>query len=204
MSKRYLAVAAVAAATLLCAPLPAASSPLPAASSQTLNAASFQPLKLRGGLTLHLPAAWKVHRVNPDWTRVVTGKCARPGAAYGTPGCDSFWVLGPKAIRQGQEIFRPYTGARPFYPATDVQRCPHDGKLGQILGAAGTKGLRQVGPGHKAAYREWRATCVTYSGGKVRSRFTQREWHLPATKILIVDHWNTPGLADVLKRATWK
>ncbi|TDE56006.1 hypothetical protein E1295_12190 [Nonomuraea mesophila] len=190
MSKRHLAVAAAVAATVLAAPLPAA-------------ADSTRPLKLRGGLTLLLPAAWKVHRVKPGWTRVVTGKCAAPKAGYGTPGCDSFWILGPKAIRQGDELFRPYTGASAFYPATDVQRCPRNSKWGQTLGAARKKGLRQVGPGHRAAYREWAAACVSYANGRVRSRFVQREWFLPTTKVLVVDQWSTPGLSGVLQRARW-
>ncbi|MBF8189003.1 hypothetical protein ITP53_25365 [Nonomuraea sp. K274] len=191
MAKHYLAVAVVAAATLLAAPLP-------------VNAAPAQPLKLRGGLTLYLPIKWQVHRVSPDWIRVVTGKCAAPGGGFGTPGCDSFWVLGPKAIKEGNELFRPYTGKRPFYPATDVQRCPTNAKWGQRLGTARVTGLRQVGPGHKAAYREWKATCVSYSSGEVKSRYTQREWYLPTTRILVVDQWNTPGLADALENADWR
>ncbi|MEO3874547.1 hypothetical protein ABGB18_37635 [Nonomuraea sp. B12E4] len=193
MSKRCLAVAAVAAATLLAVPLPA-----------TASAAPTQALKLRGGLTLHLPATWKAHRVAADWTRVVTGKCAKPTSSYGTPGCDSFWVLGPKASKRGDEIFRPYTGARPFYPATDVQPCPHNGAWSQVLGKIRTKGLRQVGPGHKAAYNEWNATCVTRTRFERKSRYVQREWYLPATGILVVDQWSTPGLAAALKDADWR
>ncbi|MFC5833913.1 hypothetical protein [Nonomuraea insulae] len=189
MFKRRLAVAGVAAATLVSLSLPAAAAPA-------------QPLKLRG-MTLHLPSKWKVYRVSPDWTRVVTGKCAHPKGGYGTPGCDSFWVLGPKAIKQGQEIFNPYTGSNPFYPATDVQQCPANGKWGQSVDKIKFKGLRQVGPGHKAAYREWKFTCASYSAGGVKSRYIQREWFLPKTRILVVDQWNTPGLSDVLKRADW-
>ncbi|TDD03385.1 hypothetical protein E1292_21300 [Nonomuraea deserti] len=190
MSKRHLAVATAVAAALLAAPLPA-------------EAGSARTLTLRGGLTLRLPATWKVHKVEPGWTRVVTGNCAEPEGGYGTPGCDSFWILGPKAIEKGDELFRPYTGASAFYPATDVQRCPHNGKWGQRLGAAGAKGLRKVGPGHRAAYREWKAACVSYSNGRVRSRYVQREWHLPKTGILVVDQWSTPGLSGVLQRARW-
>ncbi|MFG1707565.1 hypothetical protein ACFLIM_30615 [Nonomuraea sp. M3C6] len=190
MPKRYLAVAAVAAATLLAAPLPA-------------NAAPAQPLKLRGGLTLYIPIKWKVYRLSSDWIRVVTGKCAKPKGGYGTPECDSFWVLGPKAIKEGNELFQPYTGKKPFYPATDVQLCPHNHKWGQVVGSARAKGLRQVGPGHKAAYSEWKARCISYSGGQTKSRYVQREWYLPKTKILVVDVWNTPGLADALKHADW-
>ncbi|MFI7705974.1 hypothetical protein [Nonomuraea sp. NPDC049480] len=193
MYKRYLAVASVAAATVLSVSLPASA------------AAPAQPLKLRGGLTLYLPIEWKVYRVGTDWIRVVTGKCGKPTQGFGAPDeCDSFWVLGPKAIKHGNELFSPYTGAEPFYPATDVQLCPHNRKWGQAMGPAKVKGLRQVGPGHKAAYREWNFRCVSYTNGKVKSRYVQREWYLPKTKVLVVDQWNTPGLSVALKYADWK
>ncbi len=223
MPKRHLAVAALTAITLLAAPLStgaayATSAPYTANAANTASTAyatsaastanvssvaTTQPLKLRGGLTLHLPITWAVHRVRPDWTRVVTGKCAKPSSGYGTPGCRSFWVLGPKAIKYGNELFHAYDGRRPFYPATDVQQCPSNGKWGQTLGSAKATGLRQFGPGHKAAYREWRASCVSYANGKVKSRYTQREWYLPKTRILVVDQWRTPGLPDVLRNADW-
>jgi hypothetical protein len=220
MSKRYLAAAVLAAAAVMLAPT-AASAAVSAAAGATgpaaaagatgvtglaaagvASAAGTHPLKVRGGLTLHLPGGWKAYGKG-DWIRVVTGRCATPSAGFGTPGCDSFWVLGPAAIKVGQELFRPYTGKQPFYPATDVQRCPHDGASGQRLYGARVTGLRQVGPGHRAAYREWRASCVSYANGKPKSAYTQREWFLPTTRVLVLDQWNTPGLAGVLARATW-
>ncbi|MER6946601.1 hypothetical protein ABT294_21470 [Nonomuraea sp. NPDC000554] len=189
MSKTSFAVAAVAAAAVLLTPAAA-------------SATATRPLELRNGLTLHLPNGWKTYGKG-DWIRVVTGTCAKPQQGYGEPECDSFWVLGPKAIKVGDELFRSYNGTRPFYPATDVQLCPHNRTWGQVPGTTGVKGLRQVGPGHKASYREWKATCVSLTGGKVKSRYTQREWYLPTSKVLVVDQWNTPGLPDVLKNASW-
>ncbi|MGW0811085.1 hypothetical protein [Nonomuraea sp. NPDC002799] len=199
MSKRSLAVAALAAATLLAAPLPAASASPSAAS---VHAAPAQQLKLRGGLTLYIPIQWKVYGGGTDAVQVVTGKCAKPGG-WGTPECDAFYVFGPGYIKRGAEGFGPYTGKRPFYTASDVQPCPVNRKWGEIIGPKVARGLRQLGPGHKAAYNAWRATCVSYSSGKVRARFTQREWYLPKTKLVVVDQWNTPGLADALKHADW-
>ncbi|TMR97273.1 hypothetical protein [Nonomuraea basaltis] len=192
MSKRCLAVAFVAAATVLTAALPA-------------NAAPAQPLKLRNGLTLYIPIQWEVHRFGADVVQVVTGKCGKP-KGWGTPECDAFYVLGPSYIRRGAEGFGPYTGKRPYYPASDVQPCPVNKKWGEIIGPKVTRGLRQVGAGHKAAYNAWKSECVSFSGSttKVRARFTQREWHLPQSKILVVDQWNTPGLSDALKYADWK
>lgn len=187
---RLLAATALAASMLL----------VPTAA----HASATYPLKLRKGLTLNLPAGWKVYGKGTDWIRVVTGACAKPKAGYGEPECDSFWVLGPKAIKVGQELFNPYTGKSPFYPATDVQLCPHNDKWGQTMGPLADEGLRQMGQGHKAAYRKWKFSCISYTNGSVKSRYTQREWFLPTSKILIVDQWSTPGLATVLKNAVWR
>ncbi|GIH69877.1 hypothetical protein [Sphaerimonospora thailandensis] len=61
------------------------------------------------------------------------------------------------------------------------------------------------GPGHKAYYREWRGQCVGMKPpNKVKTRFYQREWFLPTSKILVVDQWNTPGLSGILKSAAWR
>ncbi|MEV0231143.1 hypothetical protein [Nonomuraea sp. NPDC050786] len=189
MLKRYLAASAVAAATLLAASVPA-------------DAATAQPLKLRNGLTLYIPIQWRVYGTGTDAVQVVTGKCAKP-QGWGSSKCDAFYVFGPSYIKRGAEGFGPYTGKNPFYTASDVQPCPFNPKWGEIIGPEVTRGLRQVGEGHKAAYNAWRSTCRSYSGNKVHARFTQREWYLPKSRILVVDQWNTPGLADTLKNADW-
>ncbi|MFI7445198.1 hypothetical protein [Nonomuraea indica] len=199
MPKTVLAAAALAATAALVPAAPASAT----APASKAAATATRPLYLRGGLTLHLPASWKVYGKG-DYVRVVTGRCVSPKGGWGAPECDSFWVFGPKALKHGRELFNPYTPEHPYYPATDVQLCPHNRKWGQILGEASVKGLRQVGPGHKAYYREWKATCVSYSTGTVKSRYVQREWYLPKTRVLVVDQWDTPGLAGVLRRATWR
>ncbi|NUP03935.1 MAG: hypothetical protein HOW71_32800 [Nonomuraea sp.] len=192
MSRRSFAVAAASAATLaavLAVPAPA-------------SAAPAQELRLRGGLTLYIPIEWRVYRHGGD-VQVVTGRCAKP-RGWPSAECDSFYVLGPGSIKRGAEGFGPYTGKNPFYTASDVQPCPFNSKWGEAIGPKVTRGYRQVGPGHKAAYNAWRATCSSYSSGGVKGRFTQREWFLPKSKILVVDQWSTPGLADTLKYADWK
>ncbi|WP_219463215.1 hypothetical protein [Nonomuraea rhizosphaerae] len=199
MQKRYAAAAAVAAATLLAAPLTASAE----SATGAANAAPAQELRLRNGLTLYIPIKWRVYRYGSDAVQVVTGRCAKP-RGWGSSECDAFYVFGPKYIKIGAEGFGPYTGKRPFYTASDVQPCPSDRRLGEYVGPKVTRGLRQVGKGHKAAYNAWKSSCVTFSGGKVRSRFTQREWYLPTSRILVVDQWNTPGLSDTLKYADWK
>ncbi|MGN9785860.1 hypothetical protein ACTMTF_30850 [Nonomuraea sp. ZG12] len=197
MSKRSLAVVAVAAAAVLMAPA--------TATATATAAAPAHQLKLRNGLTLYLPMKWRIHGGGTDWIHVVTGKCAHPEGGFFTTDCKGFWILGPKAIKLGAEGFGPYNVDRGgYYPASDVQRCPVDGKLLRVekIGPH-KKGLRQVGPGHKAAYHEFQTRCRTHSGKITSTRFTTREWYLPKTKILVVDTWKTPGLATALRNADW-
>ncbi len=193
MSKRSLAVVAVAAAAVLMTPLSAAA------------AAPPQPLKLRNGLTVYLPIQWRVYGGGTDWVHVVTGKCADPKGGFFTPDCKGFWIFGPKAINVGAEGFGPYNASRGgFYPASDVQLCPVNGKLqrAEKVGAH-KKGLRQVGPGHKAVYHEFQTRCRTLAGKPTKVRFTTREWYLPKTKVLVVDAWKTRGLPTALRYADW-
>lgn len=184
------------------------------AATLTAPAAAFagesgatKELHLRKGLTLTIPASWKVDTVAKDWLRVITGPCPTKGTdMYGfrDSGCHSFWVMGPKAIKVGHELFNAYTPDGPFYPATDVGPCPVKKNLYIGRSTLAAKGLRQVGAGHKADYRDWAGTCVTMSGYKVKAHYDQREWFLPTSKILVIDQWNTPGLSGILKHATWK
>ncbi|WP_169948397.1 hypothetical protein [Microbispora sp. H11081] len=183
----------------------AASLAVPAAASASTGAAT-RTLHLRKGLTLTIPSAWRVDAVRRDWLRVITGSCPTKGTdTYGfrDSGCRSFWILGPKAIKVGHELFQPYTPDGPFYPATDVGPCPVRKGLYIHRTTLAEKGLRQVGPGHKAYYRDWAGTCGPLGPGKRRAGFHQREWYLPTSKILVVDQWGTPGLAAILKNATW-
>ncbi|MEU8378415.1 hypothetical protein [Streptosporangium sp. NPDC048865] len=190
MKKRTITLAAVAGAVVLAAQLPAS------ATSATL-------LRLRGGLTLEIPNSWRVYGT-ADQVRVVTGACARPKGGYFQPRCDSFWIMGPKALKRGGEGFRRYDPVQgPYYPASDVVPCATDPRHGQVLGKAVVVGYRDIGAAHRAHYRVWPGRCVSYSDFGQKSTFSQREWYLPKTKLLIVDQWATPGLAGILKNATW-
>lgn len=162
-----------------------------------------KPLHLRAGLTLTIPTSWKVYKGYGDEVRVVTGSCRTIGTSgfgFGDT-CHAFSVMGPKRIASGNE-FSPYTPNKHFYPSSDVQPCPLNKKLYWLPGGLVTKGVRQVGPGHKAYYRKWSEKCGT-SGDNITRRFSQREWYLPKSKILIVDQRNTPGLSTILKNASW-
>jgi hypothetical protein len=200
MTKKHLAVVAAAAAAVLVAP-----STVSAAEAAT-GSAPAQELRLRKGLTLYIPIKWVVHRLSGDRIHVVTGPCARPRGGFLEPGCQGFWIFGPKAIAYGAEGFGPYDAKRGgYYPASDVQKCPKNGMLwrGERVGAH-KKGLRQVGPGHKAYYHEFTTRCVSPKGKRTSVRFTTREWYLPQSRILVVDEWSTKGLATALKYADWK
>ncbi|MFI6602302.1 hypothetical protein ACIBHX_39135 [Nonomuraea sp. NPDC050536] len=189
MRRSLLAVAAIAATATALVALPA-------------HAATAK-LSFRG-MTLTLPSGWKVSGKG-DWLKVVTGTCAKPKAGYNGQECQAFWVFGPKAIKEGQELFNPYTGKRPYYPATDVQPCPIKRKLAQSFDKPKAEGLRQVGPGHKAAYRAWNFSCRPYEHLEtVKLHYVQREWFLPKSRILVVDQFGTPGLDAVLKNASWQ
>ncbi|WP_204060084.1 hypothetical protein [Microbispora corallina] len=180
--------------------------PAAAFASDTAATSGTKQLHLRKGLTLTIPKSWKVYEQDKDWLRVVTGPCPTVGTdmfGFRDSGCHSFWVMGPKAIKVGHELFNAYTPDGAFYPATDVGPCPYDKKLyiGHMTLAA--KGLRQIGPGHKAYYRKWAGTCVTTTTFKVKGHYNQREWYLPTSKILVIDQWDDPRLSGILKNATW-
>ncbi|MFD0889051.1 hypothetical protein ACFQ08_31345 [Streptosporangium algeriense] len=192
MRKTALAAAVLAGATVFTVPQAASAS-----AAQASGALTFR------GMTLTIPSGWRVYR-DADRVKVITGACAKPSGGYFTPKCEAFWIFGPKVIKYGHEGFSPYRGDQPFYPASDVQRCPFDGKNGQVLGKPYASGLRQVGRGHKAAFKGWFGRCVKYDNGRQTATFHQREWFLPASKILIVDVWDNPRLATVLGAATWR
>ncbi len=160
-------------------------------------------LRLRGGLTLEIPSSWQVYG-SADQVRVVTGSCARPKAKYFEPRCDSFWVIGPKALKTGGEGFQRYDPDQgPYYPASDVAPCATNPAYGQVLGKAITAAYRNVGVMHKAHYRVYPGRCVRYDNGQQKTTFRQREWYLPKEKILIVDQWATPGLTTIVQNALW-
>jgi hypothetical protein len=155
------------------------------------------------GMKLKMPADWRVYR---DWDSVVvvTGTLCEMPQPF-APDCESFWIFGPTSytnvgVASG---LITYTGKYQFHPFSGVIPCPFNSKLSWIPGEkASSRGLRQVGAGHMAKYTAWPNKCVTKTG-RTTSKWTQREWFLPKSKILIVDVWNTHGLPSVLKRATW-
>ncbi|GAA3447797.1 hypothetical protein [Planomonospora venezuelensis] len=222
MRKRSSVLAALAAAAVLPVPVPASAAPAPVSAAPAPVSAAPAPASAAPGLpataglsapgtkafsfrgmNLKIPAGWKVHR-DGDRIVVATGTCKRPDPF--ASNCRSFWVFGPKAFTRVPVGggYLTYTGKRQFHPFSGVVPCPFDEKTAWMPGEKATStGLRTVGRGHKAKYTAWANTCVTNSGGRRTASFTQHEWFLPTSKILVVDVWSTPGLSDVLKRATW-
>ncbi|MEV7008850.1 hypothetical protein [Streptosporangium sp. NPDC051022] len=204
MTKRSSVFAVLTAAAVLAAPAAASAAPTaPTAGGSSGSSASKTGVFSFRGMNLRIPAGWKAYR-DGDRVTVVTGKCQRPEPF--ASNCQSFWVFGPKAyikVPVGGGLLT-YTGEQQFHPFSGVIPCPFNAKTSWFPGEKATStGLRPVGRGHKARYAAWPNQCVTNNGNRRTMSFTQREWLLPSSKILVVDVWNTPGLPDVLKRATW-
>ncbi|GAA2898900.1 hypothetical protein GCM10010517_64340 [Streptosporangium fragile] len=195
--KRSSFLAALTAAAVLAAPAAASAAPAsPTAGGSTGSTASGAKVFSFRGMNLKLPTSWRVYR-SGDWNLVTTRSCPEP--YYPAQRCEGFWVLGPEAIADGLP-----SGKNPFLPGFAQPNCPYNYvKDFWFFEGKPKRGLRQIGPGHKAKYAAWPAYCAP-SHEKWRSiEFTQREWFLPTSKILVVDYWDIPGLATVLKNATW-
>ncbi|MFI7105483.1 hypothetical protein ACIBK9_04175 [Nonomuraea sp. NPDC050227] len=197
MRKLPLLLAALTAASATTLPV------LPATASLASASTAGKTLSFRG-MTLRIPADWKVHR-SGDHVVVVTGLLCKKPEPF-APDCESFWIFGPKDYTNvpvgGGSV--TYTGKQQFHPFSGVIPCPFNSNLSWYPGEkASYRGLRPVGSGHKATYTTWPNRCVTNDTGRTTARWNEKEWFLPRSGILVVDAWNTYGLAGVLKRATW-
>ncbi|WP_214415681.1 hypothetical protein [Sphaerisporangium fuscum] len=199
MKKRSSVLAVLAAGAVLAVPVSASA----ASASSDSSTSRARTLSFRG-MNFHIPADWRVYR-HGDGLVVATGASCKKPEPF-APNCEGFWIFGPKAYTNvpvgGGSI--TYTGKYQFHPFSGVMPCPFNSKLSWYPGEkASFRGLRQVGSGHKAQYTTWPNRCVTNGSGRTTSKWTQREWFLPTSKILVVDVWNTYGLSGVLKHATW-
>lgn len=64
-------------------------------------------------------------------------------------------------------------------------------------------GLARVTSTRTADYTVWQFACDGPKSTPIFD-FEQRDWYLPVEDILIVDEYETPGLAQVLATATWQ
>ncbi len=199
MRKRSSALVVLSAAAVLAVPAAAsASAGTPTAGISSGSSAATpgtRTLSFRG-MNLEIPPTWKVRHYG-DATAVTTGACTDPEYFYAN--CRGFWLVGPKTLADWG-----YTGKNQYIPTLSQPSCPFGGTSLTVFGdKAAWRGLRQVGRGHTARYAAWPGYCEAQGSSGRKVRFTQREWFLPASKILVVDLWDHRGLPDMLKRATW-
>ncbi|MFC9973392.1 serine/threonine-protein kinase [Spirillospora sp. NPDC127200] len=182
-----------------------------------------------GRLRLRVPKEWRKTKLTEsgvfaryqkgDEFRVDTGaKCKgkpspeethREKYAYMTR-CPGFAVLGESSISPHPNMNQEnYTRNGPFHPGTDPSHvCPpgpdtYKGIRSPQKPETRNGTLAPVGP-RQAEYYEWRLVCMDFADmDKTGPSFRQRLWYLPASKILIVDEWDVPGLPEVLARAQW-
>lgn len=158
------------------------------------------PLRL-GRFTIRVPRGWHAlagRHPGRGAYFVATGPCARPDPS----ACRGFLVLGVDQIKTGDNQTRPYTPKAPYNPTKDPQPCPGDPSLREKFpNAPKVNAFAPIG-NHESIYREWTIGCVD-ADQKMKSLFFQRDWYLPTSKVLVVDEWSTPGLAEILRDATW-
>ncbi|WP_165959137.1 serine/threonine-protein kinase [Actinomadura sp. KC345] len=145
----------------------------------------------------------------------------RGGIAPSAYMCRGFFVLGPSFFDvPGAYIARPYRTGDSYgvlFNQDEGMSCPRHANLravGVEHGATRTaQRLAGIGP-RKAEYNQWHVPCYTREatpddpigyGPTRRTRFayTERLWHLPQSKMLVVDLWDTPNLEQILTTATW-
>ncbi|TDD79952.1 serine/threonine protein kinase [Actinomadura darangshiensis] len=141
----------------------------------------------------------------------------RASVGPGQVWCPGFHVLGRSFLENASAYIASSYRTSDTYASLFVQdegmSCPGHESLRAVnarLGARLTVNRLAAVGSKKAEYREWRVPCYTRDdvnryGPTDRTRFsyTERLWYLPQSKILIVDVWNTPGLARILEHAEW-
>ncbi|MFI6325748.1 hypothetical protein ACIBG8_50105 [Nonomuraea sp. NPDC050556] len=153
------------------------------------------------GMTLQIPSSWKLKKSDGgDAIHVLTGGC--PARAM---ECRGFWLLGPRGIKYASEG-GPYELEEPYHPSTGVTECTLDKHYWSEPQPQkpSVSGVRPMGAGHKATYRQWQIDCHTPKGKPTKVGYPQKIWHLPKSKILVVDEFSTPGLDRIFKNAVWK
>ncbi|MEW2354145.1 serine/threonine-protein kinase [Spirillospora sp. NPDC029432] len=176
-----------------------------------------------GGLSFVVPPAWRSSRISSPaggtadnrWVRT-PGPCRMPPFARDAPEsspprrqyCPGFDVITEPWGNDGSRGWDLFRIQYPWAPETDVSHpCPPRADLFASIGGTRPpvrRGLVPVGT-RRAEYREWRIDCIDIEAPTrdTNVSFIQRVWYLPQSKILVIDEWNTPGLAEILRKATW-
>ncbi|MEV4256472.1 hypothetical protein AB0J52_25200, partial [Spirillospora sp. NPDC049652] len=195
-------------------------------------AASAPPAKALavGRISLRTPVPWTVHPIkNGTATETFqdsylvgqSAGCAPQSSGrfstYDLPHCKGYLVMGPSfSARHDQYLagrFSPDDTFGGLFTEDKGMDCPADASLrvsDAKHGASRTVSRSASVGSRKARYFEWTVPCWTRTstdehGFKTRTSttYTERIWYLPESKILIVDFWRTPGLENVLAKATW-
>ena len=168
-----------------------------------------------GPLTLRVPGTWRITARDAlgDYT-VSTGSC--PGAAFyaaetGSP-CPSFLLIrnaGPTPNDPGVSMQTYVPGTLFWKTSTGVTGCPGKAPTPTtwwrfpITERPLSNGYAPVTAAKTADYTVWRFGCYNPPNAPAVFYFQQRDWYLPVSRILIVDEYATPGLAQILATATW-
>jgi hypothetical protein len=152
-------------------------------------------------MTIRLLLGWRATRDGPDQVTVAAGGPCRRSA--GGVDCPGFLLLGPSQIAIAHEL-APYDPDRVWHPGTGVEGCPvdRDGLVERTPARPRAGGFARVGT-KRAVYRQWVVPCLDAATLKPATSYRQRVWYLPNSRILVVDEWSTPGLAEVLAAATF-
>jgi hypothetical protein len=182
----------------------------PAATSAPPSGGPAGTTTLRlGPLSLRVPAAWRItyRDAQGDYT-VSTGSCAGDdltGAEAGS-ACPSFSLIsGAGPTSAGAPGTHSYVPGQFYTTSTGATGCPAEPTGVWLRDAPAqplSSGYAPVTATRTADYTVWQFGCQ-HAVGSISFYFQQRDWYLPDSRILIVDEYSTPGLAQILAAATW-
>jgi hypothetical protein len=150
-----------------------------------------------GYLQFKAPASWNTGGVyslkNDGLTGVRTGGCVTTNPQ----DCRGFEVRTIGALNQGAGPSYFYYGSTEWQQSGGPAFMPgHVAKGVLCETATKVKDVQTTIGGSATVYTEWRVPCGTQS-------FTERTWWNKRHQTLVVDYYNTSGLWDALRDATW-
>lgn len=159
------------------------------------------------GLTIQVPKSWKRGNLFSSYVHdgtlgIRTGATCLSGTIAGN-SCPGFELHGPDGLVTDYYNGTDYEDKWAFSRSDDPFVCAADPSMIMIkVNGYRSRSTALVG-GKKSIYTEWNMSCVAQDdSGKTKS-FIERTWWLPNEHYLIVDDWQTEGLYDILKNATW-
>lgn len=168
------------------------------------------------GMTVEVPEDWVVDRLPYSFVYPETGETIEgEDIALRTPGqeaacepdvydrtffCPGVWLIGPGSISY-RMYQSPLDGSGPYLEG-GISTCPEgeeyrreEGEVEEVTDALAPVGERM------AYHRVWEVGCLpSGSDGSQEdmSWFEQRYWLLPESEILVLDHYMTQGLDEML------